>query len=840
MAKGKGKTLIIVESPTKVKTLKKFLGNDYHVESSVGHIRDLPKKGFGIDIDNDFEPVYENLPDKKEVISKLKKTAKECDTVFLSPDPDREGEAIAWHIAAILPKGPNVKRVTFNAITKDAVTEAIKHPRDIDLSLVDAQQARRLLDRMVGYKISPLLQRRIKRSGSGSLSAGRVQSVALKLVVDREKEIEAFVPVEYWNIGAILRPKPKERAFPAALYAVDGKKVEKELVKGKDFCTISNEIEAKKITAALKHSTYTIQKVEKKEKKRHPVPPFITSTLQQEASRHYGFSAQRTMSIAQSLYEGVDLGKEGTEGLITYMRTDSVRIEPEAINAARKLIDGAYGKEYLPPTPKQYSTKKSAQDAHEAIRPTNLNHPPDVIKSSLNIDQYKLYLLIWRRFLASQMNPAIYDTVSCHIETDQKMSLRAVGSIIKFKGFLAVYEEKEDTEEDQPPQEEENLLPDLEEGKTLELIEVTSAQAFTKPPPRFTEASLVKELEKSGIGRPSTYASIMNKIHSRAYTTKERLALKPTELGKIIAQMLEAHFTMIMDVEFTAKMEDELDDIAESKKNWKEFVGGFWEKFVPVMEKAEKEAFVPKIMTDINCPKCGHKLQKIWARDKYFYGCSNYPDCKFTVPIEALEFNKDEYAEDFDWDQPCTKCSSSMQIRFSRFGAFLGCSRYPDCNGIVNIPKKGEIIPDDLPNCPAVGCDGQIKARKSRWGKTFFSCSNYPDCDVIVNEVDQLEVKYQNHPKTPYQKKTKKGGKRTGGSGRAKKLSKELQAFVGEKELTRGEVTKKIWEYIKSHNLQDPSNKRLIVPDEKLEKVFGNSEPLDMFKLAGVLGKHID
>ena len=360
------------------------------------------------------------------------------------------------------------------------------------------------------------------------------------------------------------------------------------------------------------------------------------------------FLRKRTMSIAQSLYEGVDLGQEGTEGLITYMRTDSVRIEPEALTAARKLIDGAYGKKYLPPKPCQYSSKKSAQDAHEAIRPTNLNHPPDVIKPSLTTDQYKLYLLIWRRFLASQMNPAIYDTVSCQIDTDQNLTLRATGSIIKFKGFLAIYEEKEDTPEEEIQKSQENLLPKLEEGAPLELIEVTSSQAFTKPPPRFTEASLVKELEKSGIGRPSTYASIMNKIHSRAYTTKERLTLKPTELGKIIAQMLETHFTMIMDVKFTAKMEDELDQIADSKKNWKEFVAAFWEKFVPLMEKAEKEAFVPKIMTDINCPKCGHKLQKIWARDKYFYGCSNYPDCKFTVPIEALEFNKKDYAENFE------------------------------------------------------------------------------------------------------------------------------------------------------------------------------------------------
>lgn len=850
------KTLIIVESPTKVKTLKKFLGASYDVESSVGHIRDLPKKGFGIDIENDFEPQYENLEEKKEVIAKLKKAAKACDTVYLSPDPDREGEAIAWHIAAILPKGPTVKRVTFNAITKDAVVEALKHPREIDSALVNAQQARRLLDRLVGYKISPLLQRRIKRSGTTSLSAGRVQSIALKLVVDREKEIDAFNPVEYWTISAKVRGSPDEKIFPATLFAVDGKKIEKELIPKKNVCTISNETEASTLLAQLKKSNLTISRVEKREKKRNPVPPFITSSLQQEASRHYGFSASRTMGIAQSLYEGVDLGSEGTEGLITYMRTDSVRVEPEALKAARTLIDGAYGKEYLPDTPRQYTTKKNAQDAHEAIRPTNLQHPPDIIKSALTPDQYKIYLLIWRRFLASQMKPAIYDTVTCDIETDTKLLLRASGSLIKFKGFLVVYEEKEDSSEEEVESKDgETYLPDLKEGQSLNLIDCAKNQSFTKPPPRFTEASLVKELEKSGIGRPSTYAAIMNKIQGRAYTVKERLTIKPTELGKIIAQMLESHFNIIMDIQFTAGMETELDEIAENKKEWKAFLKAFWEKFVPIMEKAEKEAFVPKILTDINCPKCGHKLQKIWARDKYFYGCSNYPDCKFTVPIESLEFKKEDYADNFDWDSTCPKCTSHMTVRFSRFGAFLGCSRYPECKGIVNIPKKGEALPEDLPPCPAIDCDGRLNQRKSRWGKTFFSCSNYPDCDVIVNRLEDLDIKYANHPKTAYIKKTKskKGAKKKTatkkGAKKTKKttrnaptypLSKELAEIVEATELSRPETTKKVWDYIKKHNLQDPNNKRLIVPDKKLSKVFGHQDPIDMMKLAGILSKHIN
>ncbi len=856
------KKLIIVESPTKVKTLKKFLDPSYKILSSVGHIRDLPKKGFGIDTEKDFEPQYENLADKKEVIADLKKAAKECDVIYLSPDPDREGEAIAWHIAEILPNASKAERITFNAITKSAVLEALKHPRPLNMSLVNAQQARRLLDRMVGYKISPLLQRRIKRRNTTTLSAGRVQSVALKFVVDRENEIDAFVTTEYWSLTASLQQGPKERSFAASLVAVEGKKIEKMPIEGKEVYTIPNESVASTLAARLRDSQFTVAKVDKKEKKRRPVPPFITSTLQQEASRHYGFAAARTMGIAQSLYEGIDLGAEGTEGLITYMRTDSVRIEKEAIHAARSFISTTYGDPFLPAKPPIYSSKKSAQDAHEAIRPTNLCHSPESIKAYLTPDQYKLYLLIWRRFIASQMNPAIYDTVSCTIETDHNMTLRATGSVIKFKGFLAVYEEKEDFSEEGAAATPAvaDILPPLEEGQLLSLIDVSTQQSFTKPPPRYTEASLVKELEKSGIGRPSTYAAIMNKIHSRAYTVKERLTLKPTELGKVIAQMLETHFAMIMDVRFTAHMEGDLDDIAEGKKEWRKFLGTFWEKFIPILEKAEKEAFVPKIVTDINCPQCGHKLQKIWSRDKYFYGCSHYPECKFTVPIEALEFKKENYAENFDWDQPCPRCSSPMKIRFGRFGAFLGCNRYPECKGIVNIPAKGEPLPETMPDCPAIGCDGQLKQRKSRWGKTFFSCSAYPDCDVIVSHLDDLTTKYPAHPKTPYQKKTRATAKKSGAkksTKTAKKTTKKgakkttsrnqplfqpsasLAKITGSDPLTRGAATKELWRYIKENNLQDPKDKRQIVPDPTLAAIFGSKEPVNMFKLAGLLSPHL-
>ncbi len=857
------KALIIVESPTKIKTLKKFLGSGYTFESSLGHIRDLPSKGFGIDVENDFEPDYQLLEDKKEVIQRLKKAAQAADIVYLAPDPDREGEAIAWHIASILPSGTKFKRTTFNSLTKDAVLEALKHPRAIDQSLVDAQQARRMLDRIVGYKISPLLTRRVQGARDGGLSAGRVQSVALKLVVDREREIEEFKPIEYWNLGTILQGNPNDRSFEASLYSVDGKRVDKEEQEGKEIFTISNEKTAETIVQRLKKASYKVESLEKKEKKRNPVPPFITSTLQQEASRHHGFSASRTMGIAQSLYEGVDLGQEGPEGLITYMRTDSVRAAPEAIEAVRKYILQEFGKDYLPSEPRHFATKKSAQDAHEAIRPTNLRYPPDAIKSHLTIDQYKLYVLIWRRFIASQMNPAIYDTISCDIATDQKIVLRATGSMILFRGFLAVYEEKEDRLESEKPQDEtDKLLPPLKEGQPLKLLDVLSEQSFTRPPPRFTEASLIKELEKSGIGRPSTYATIMNKIQSRDYTIKEKGTLKPTELGKVIARMLEDNFGMIMDIRFTAAMEDDLELIEEGKTAWKDLIRLFWKDFIPYVENAEKEAHVPKIMTEIDCPNCGHKLQKIWSRQKYFYGCSNYPECKYTAPIEALDFNKEEYNPDFDWEQKCKICGSPMQLRFGKFGPFLGCSRYPECKGIVNIPKKGELSEDEMPECPAVGCDGKMRQRRSRFGKPFFSCSNFPDCDVIVNHLEDLYEKYPNHPKTAYIKKAgkKKGkeketavkGKKTAAKKGAKKsskkassqpaypLSKELQEVVGAKELSRPEVTKKLWDYIKAHKCQDPKNKRLINPDEKLAKVFGSKKPVDMLKLAGLISKHIN
>ena len=536
------------------------------------------------------------------------------------------------------------------------------------------------------------------------------------------------------------------------------------------------------------------------------------------------------------------------------MRTDSVNIAPEAISAARAYIGKEFGPDYLPAQPRIFTSKKSAQEAHEGIRPTNLSRSPEKVKAFLTIEQFKLYQLIWRRFIASQMNPAIYDTVTADIDASKGVVLRATGSTMKFPGYLATYMEKKDVGEEE---ESAKTLPSLEENMPLNLLDLISSQSFTKPPPRFTEASLVKELERLGIGRPSTYAAIMNKIQSRDYTTKEAQALKPTELGKIICQMLEENFAPIMDVSFTAQMEDQLKQVAEHNKNWKEIIREFWSNFIPLVEKAAKDAVVPKLMTDLDCPKCGQKLQKIWAKKGYFYGCSTYPTCDYTAPIEAMDFKIEDYDPNFNWDQPCPTCGARMVLRHGRFGPFLGCSRYPECNGIVNVPKKGEqsYQPEDMPNCPAVGCDGRIKARKSRFGKTFFSCSNYPDCDVIGNSLEELPAKYLNHPKTPYVKKSrfkKKGSEASGGKrASAKKktktkksqpaltLSPELAEIVGATELSRPEVIKKVWEYIKSHDLQDPKNKRLIQPDEKLSIVFGSKKPVDMMKLSGILNKHL-
>lgn len=776
------KSLVIVESPAKIKTLKKLLGAKFSFESSYGHVRDLPEKEFGIDIEGDFEPKYVALAKKKEVIAKLKKAAKSCDVIYLAPDPDREGEAIAWHILQLLPEKAQVKRVSFNSITRDAVREAIDNPEDINMALVNAQQARRILDRLVGYTISPLLNRRMGRGRDKAVSAGRVQSVALKLIVDREKEIEAFIPQEYWTITANLLSENAQKPFTATLFAIHSIRIEKEPVQNKtegvDYVLIKTKEQSDAIVRDLENAKYKICRIERKEKKRNPEAPFITSTLQQEASRHFRFSPSRTMEIAQGLYEGVDLGSEGTEGLITYMRTDSVRIVPEAIHEVRAYIGKEYGEQFLPQSAREFHVKKSAQDAHEAIRPTHLHLHPEAVKEFLTLDQYKLYSLIWKRFVASQMNPAIYDTVSVDIQAAHYL-LRATGSQIKFAGFLTLYEEKYDDSEEV---EAEKLLPNLQENELVALSSLAHEQSFTRPPPRYTEASLVKALEKSGIGRPSTYATIMKKIESRDYTVKEQGRLKPTELGRMLCEALEANFKKIMDIGFTAMMEDDLEDVAEDKKAWKTILKEFWKEFSPALELAEKSAIIPKIATDFVCPKCGGKLQKVWSKSKYFLGCEHYPECDFTSSLEQWSFNKDEYAEDFDWEQKCPKCTSDMKLRFGKFGPFLGCTKYPECKGIVNIPKKGEEAEEESVSCPAIGCSGKLVKRRSRFNKTFYSCSEYPECDVIGNDTDAIVEKYVDHPKTAYVKKAKGKGKSTG---RSKKSAAATKAKKPAKKTTK-------------------------------------------------------
>lgn len=841
------KSLIIVESPAKIKTLKKLLGNDFVFSSSIGHVVDLPAKEFGIDIENNFEPQYQVLPDKKDVIKNIKQLASQCEMVYLSPDPDREGEAIAWHIANQLPKNTKIQRVCFNAITKTAVTEALKTPREIDIALVNAQQARRLLDRIVGYKISPILSRKLQqRSG---ISAGRVQSVALKLVVDREKDIENFKPQEYWILKTLLLDPKSQQSFWASLYSVEGKKWEKEASDKKDTFIIDNAEKASHYINLLASSSYQVSKVDSKQKKRQPHPPFITSTLQQEASRHFRFSASRTMSIAQTLYEGIELENGEATGLITYMRTDSVRIDPEALQATRQYILDSFGKDYLPEKANLYATKKMAQDAHEAIRPTDVKLSPEKIASFLSPDQLKLYSLIWKRFVASQMLFAIYDTLSVKIITNTDIEMRASGSVLKFKGFLTLYDEKQDEETSEAVVE---ILPPLQPNDVLSLEKTSSDQSFTKPLPRFTEASLVKELEKSGIGRPSTYATIMNKIQSREYTVKENLRLKPTELGKIISHFLETNFANIMNISFTANMENDLELIADNKKPWKELIKTFWEQFYPLVTTAEKEASIPRIVTDKPCAVCEEgKLVKIWSKDHYFYGCSNYPECSYKISEDELSFNKDDYAEDTDWSAPCPICRNPTKLRHGRFGSFLGCLDYPTCRGTINLRKKNEPIEEaeEETPCPAINCPGILLKKKSRYNKYFYSCSQFPNCNVIGNTVDQILDKYQNHPQTPYQKTKKASPKSKSKKTTAKKTtkaraqptflpSKELAAITGSDPITRGDATKKLWSYIKKEQLQSPDNKRLILAEKKLKPIIGD-EPIDMLQLAKKLSPHL-
>ena len=625
--------LIIVESPAKANTIKKFLGGNTKVVASMGHIRDLPKSKLGINIENNFEPEYINIRGKGDLIKELKKDAKNAKKVYLATDPDREGEAIAWHLSNILNVDEKkVTRVTFNEITKTAVQKAIKEPRDIDINLVDAQQARRVLDRIVGYKISPVLWKKVRRG----LSAGRVQSVAVKLIVDREEEIEKFIPEEYWNIYAELIDKKTNKKFEAKFYGKSGKKQE-----------IHSQEEVNEILATIKKATYIIEEVKKSEKKRTPAPPFTTSTMQQEASRKIGFSIKKTMSVAQGLYEGVKIQDKGTVGLITYMRTDSTRISEEARATAKKYITETYGENYY--ENRYYKTNKEAQDAHEGIRPTYAELEPEKIKDSLTKDQYKLYKLIYNRFMASQMASAVYDTMSVTINANN-YTFKANGQNIKFKGFMTLYVEGTDGKEEK----EAGMLPELIQNEIVKLEKIEPKQSFTEPPARYTEASLVKTLEEKGIGRPSTYSPTITTILERRYIEKEQKQLVPTELGKIVNKLLCENFADVINVEFTAKVETEFDNIAEGKENWKKMIEEFYGPFEENVERVEKELEHVELVdevSDIPCDKCGRMMVYKYGRFGKFLACPGYPECKNTKPIvETIE-------------EPCPKCGGTIQVR---------------------------------------------------------------------------------------------------------------------------------------------------------------------------------
>lgn len=655
--------LIIVESPAKANTIKKFLGGNTKVVASMGHIRDLPKSKLGVNVDNDFEPEYINIRGKGDLIKSLKKDAKNAKKIYLATDPDREGEAIAWHLAYILNEDKaKIQRVTFNEITKSAVQKAIKEPREIDLNTVDAQQARRVLDRIVGYKMSPVLWKKVKRG----LSAGRVQSVAVKLIVDREEEIEKFIPEEYWNIFVNLLEAKSKKVFEAKFYGKNGRKQE-----------IHSKEQVDEILKVIEQAKYIVDEVKKSEKKRTPAPPFTTSTMQQEASRKLGFTLKKTMSVAQGLYEGVKLSDRGYVGLITYMRTDSTRISEDARTAAKAYVLKTYGEEYY--ENRYYKTSKDAQDAHEAIRPTYIDINPEDIKEELTKDQYKLYKLIYNRFIASQMSAAIYDTVSANISANE-YNFKASGQNLRFKGFMTLYVEGTDTDEKQ----EERTLPELEKGQEVKKKEINPKQSFTEPPARYTEATLVKALEEKGIGRPSTYSPTITTILDRRYIEKDKKQLVPTELGKIVNKLLTENFKDIVNVEFTAKIEDEFDEIAEGKEEWKDMIRKFYGPFKANVDKVEKELEHVKLedeVSDVVCDKCGRMMVYKYGRYGKFLACPGYPECKNAKPIiETI-------------DVPCPKCGAKVQVRKTkRKRNYYICENNPEsCDYISwNKPKPGE------------------------------------------------------------------------------------------------------------------------------------------------------
>lgn len=709
----RGKALVIVESPAKARTIKKFLGSRYEVKASVGHIRDLPKQKLGVDVDHGFEPEYTKIQGKMAVIRELKAAARGSDSVYLGPDPDREGEAIAWHIAQELNgNSDKIYRVLFNEITERGVQQAMQNPGRIDQEKVNAQQARRILDRLVGYMVSPLLWRNVSRG----LSAGRVQSVALRLICEREREIKAFVAREYWTVEVQLQggnPPP----FQARLHSKNGEKLD-----------IPGEAEARAIVEELQRHVVTVREIQQRERRRNPVPPFTTSTLQQEAARRLRFSAKKTMAVAQRLYEGVDVGQEGPVGLITYMRTDSVRLAAEAQAEARDYVGRNIGAEYLPDAPPQYRSKKGAQEAHEAIRPTSVWRRPEDLAAFLDKDDLDLYRLIWNRYLASQMAPAVLDMTTVIMDAGP-YELRATGSVVKFAGFMQLYVEGKDEDIQVPAAGDEDegegvRFPVLQQGERLDFLGVTPSQHFTQPPPRYTEASLVKELEQKAIGRPSTYASIMSTIRNRLYVVAENRKFVPTQLGFLVNDLLVEHFPDIFDVEFTAHMEENLDEIAEGERNWKETLSEFYAPFRMDLNRAEEKLAQLKRegeQTSETCDRCGKPMVIRMGRYGRFLACSGYPECRKTRPLAG---DKTEPEEVVQTDEVCEQCGAPMVIKKGRFGRFLACSRYPECKATK--PLSTGV------SCPQPDCDGTIVERRSKRGRVFFSCSNYPKCDYAL------------------------------------------------------------------------------------------------------------
>ena len=711
------KNLVIVESPAKTKTLSRFLGKDYDIVATIGHIIDLPKSKLGIDVENDFAPEYTVLKGKEKVIGTLKKAAKKATTVYLAPDPDREGEAIAWHTANSLANGTKADfvRVAFNEITESAVKDAFEHPSSIDMNRVNAQQARRVLDRLVGYTVSPFLWKTVARN----LSAGRVQSVALRMVCEREAEIQAFKPQEYWQIAALLGTESGE-SLTARLFKIEDRTVSKPTDKGKKKMFIASEEEVKGYLAELRQARYAVSDITRQQRLRKPPAPFITSTLQQDAAKVYGLSPRATMNAAQKLYEGVEIGNEGQVGLITYMRTDSTRLSKEALKWVRGYIGKEYGTEYLPDKPVQYGSKKRTQDAHEAIRPTYMHLSPERVRKQLTPQQYKLYKLIWNRFLACQMSPAVFDAETVDIKAD-RFQFRATAQKLKFDGYLRVYREGKEPDENGNGENGLDALPELKIEEKLDLKDLSPTQSFTKPPSRFSEAMLVKQLEAEGIGRPSTYATIISTLKDRKYVESEQRKLLPTELGTTVNRILVENFPSLFNVKFTADMEDDLDQVEEGDRDWVRVVDDFYGPFMETIGSLkDKEKEIKASMTeetDIKCDKCGSPMVIKWGRNGRFLACSGYPECRNTKPLPSEQ-------EQFKTDEVCEKCGSPMVIKVGRYGRFMACSAYPDCKNTKPITLGID--------CPRPGCDGQLMQKTTRGKKIFYGCSRYPKCDYAL------------------------------------------------------------------------------------------------------------